>query len=620
MVIWAFLLFLGIGFGLLAIRVSTDQEEAVKILSDYPIGVSFLGIIILSNLLFCISIIASLRFYHLLILGAVCILLLFLTIKIEMLISALSDFVKINIYLVFFSSILSFFFINHDYGDTCDMITYHVQMSRYLHLYGLIKGMALISAQLGHVSSWFALPATFEDVLGIYSAFAVGGFTVFLSFFQLVFSFFHIRKDYYQVFLFSYFSLSIPYLFIQVQPTSVENALNAVTGFAFFHAIKHLDNIAELKSNGRKLIIPIKDGHFWMTIIIAASSLSLKLTGLPIFLLSIYMILIHIKILLRYNLHFYFFLISLIFIAPRIGASALASGCPFYPSSLFHLSAPWFVGTEFCEELVKYILAHARWDSEKAPPIKSFLDGVIIWSKTYGGQIVIYLLLFMAITSSISIFLSTRNFPLIFSRYKFLILIQLIGLLYILLSAPNSRFTPPYIMVIFSTFLVFLAHEHLKGALFAILLSFSLSELILVGVKIGLMYVALFVLLIAYSHFAAEAYSSRALALGCSVKVISAVFYFLPFSFILKTSRHPLLAPNVSSFEKTFTTESIHGITYYIPENSRGCGYSPLPCVTRYRHHFDIPLENIRLLNSSKGVAGGFMRVPGDKAPAPNKE
>ncbi|OYT69663.1 MAG: hypothetical protein CFK52_13295 [Chloracidobacterium sp. CP2_5A] len=134
------------------------------------------------------------------------------------------------------------------------------------------------------------------------------------------------------------------------------------------------------------------------------------------------------------------------------------------------------------------------------------------------------------------------------------------------------------------------------------------------------MYAALFALLIAYSRFASEARSNLALVIGCSVRVIAAVLYFSPFSFILETSRHPLLMPNVSSFEKNFTTRSINGITYYIPENSGGCGYSPLPCVARNRLHFEIPLENIGLLDPSKGVAGGFLRLPDNQSPTLHKE
>ncbi|MFQ3590475.1 MAG: hypothetical protein SNJ67_09275, partial [Chloracidobacterium sp.] len=50
----------------------------------------------------------------------------------------------------------------------------------------------------------------------------------------------------------------------------------------------------------------------------------------------------------------------------------------------------------------------------------------------------------------------------------------------------------------------------------------------------------------------------------------------------------------------------INGIDFYIPGEYHGCGYAPLPCITDYRLHFEIPPENIELIDRQKGIAGGF--------------
>ncbi len=618
--IWLFLLFVGISFGLLTLRLLSSEEETINIFLESPLAVSFIGIILLCNLLLCISFLIPLRFYHLTFLEVLCISVILHAFSVNNFVEAFYSFLRKNAFLALFSIVASFSFINHDYDKSCDMITYHAQMARYLHLYGSTKGIALISAQLGHASPWFALPAALESILEIYSSLAVGSFTIFISFFQLMRSAFHIARDRYEIFLFSYFALSIPYLNIQVQPTSVENALNILIGFAFFHAIKLLDKAADAEASPGSPKSLTKDGRSWMVITLSASALSLKLTGLPAFLLCAYVIFIRARSFLKWSACADLFLILSAFILPRPTASAILSGCPFYPSSLFHLPVPWFAGQEFSEKLIKYIIVHAKWGSEYAPPVENFIQGLIAWSKIYGSQTVIYLMCVTAFSIIISFFLLGKSLSILLLRYKILIAIQFIGLLYILLVAPNSRFAPPYIVVIFSTFITMIFYSSANKSLFAIIASFSLSELVLLNIKIGLMYAVLFILLLILSYINSGIRLTHSLVFICCVKVIASVFYFLPFSFITETSNHPLLTPNVSSFENTFTSRSINGITYYMPENSQGCGYSPLPCVTNYRLHFEIPIERIKLIDQSKGVAGGFRLAPENQAAILDKE
>lgn len=140
--------------------------------------------------------------------------------------------------------------------------------------------------------------------------------------------------------LIPYFLLTIPNIHVHIEVTAVEAALNALAGLTIFSSIKLLETISldcAIESNSKYLLL-------WPTVLLSISSIGLKLTGVPIFLLGIYILVRYfyrskITHYLRFLSIFIFLIIFLI--ASRIFAASIVSGCPFYPSSFLHLPVPW---------------------------------------------------------------------------------------------------------------------------------------------------------------------------------------------------------------------------------------------------------------------------------------
>lgn len=198
----------------------------------------FAGSLILANFLLIISFITPLRLNCLLGIILIFIIRIFCIFDTEYLRETLKIFL-VKIHILAISSVITFFFINIPYESTVDMLIYHIQLSRYLHDYGLVKGLALISAQLGHQSIWFALPAPLEDILNVYSSLIVGAFSYFLSICQLLQSLYNIKEGKKEeVFLASYLLFCLTSLSIMVQPTSVEMAISFLLGTSIFFCIK----------------------------------------------------------------------------------------------------------------------------------------------------------------------------------------------------------------------------------------------------------------------------------------------------------------------------------------------------------------------------------------------
>jgi hypothetical protein len=72
-------------------------------------------------------------------------------------------------------------------------------------------------------------------------------------------------------------------------------------------------------------------------------------------------------------------------------------------------------------------------------------------------------------------------------------------------------------------------------------------------------------------------------------------------------TENPFILPNKSSFIRNFKEVKINSINFFNPISHYTCSYSPLPCY-QGKIWFEIPLEEVELIDKEKGVAGGFKR------------
>jgi len=199
LIVWFFISILSVFSAFSLLSIFLEKKEIIKLLGIQPFLTSFIGTLALSNLFMILAFFSSLRITHLVVVSIAVLSYAFFSLTRQD-VQTLADILRENFLTMLISSALSFFLISIPHHEASDIVGYHIQMAKYLHEYGLVTGLALIHPQLGHQSIWFALPAPFEDFLGIYSSLIVGGFSLFISFCQFFRSLSRINKDIYEFF------------------------------------------------------------------------------------------------------------------------------------------------------------------------------------------------------------------------------------------------------------------------------------------------------------------------------------------------------------------------------------------------------------------------------------
>jgi len=600
---WIFLSLIGSLIFISFFSFLIEKKDISYMLVNYFFIAIFAGSLILANFLLIISFITPLRLNCLLGIILIFIIRIFCIFDTEYLREILKIFL-VKIHILAISSVITFFFINIPYESTVDMLIYHIQLSRYLHDYGLVKGLALISAQLGHQSIWFALPAPLEDILNVYSSLIVGAFSYFLSICQLLQSLYNIKEGKKEeVFLASYLLFCLTSLSIMVQPTSVEMAISFLLGTSIFFCIKTITkphSYNEYKENKSYLTF------FWITLVLSSSSLGLKLTSIPIFLIGVFLFIHNLKFSKIQNFanqSIKFSMLFIFFFLPKTFALILASGCPFYPSSFLHVKVPWFVGEEFSRTLVRHISAYAKFGTLDYPEHVS--NWFSLWSSRYEGKSVVFFIYFFIFLLPCTLFFLRYK---ILEHYKLYIAAKLpllLGIIYTFSLAPSARFILPYIIGIAALHVFFISLENINISLFAMILSLSAAESLYSGIKsTAANFVLLF--LVAVYYFINGKYLTTLLKFVSLKNFLLNSSYYITLS-LYSFTENPLILPDKSSLVRNFKKIEINSINFFCPTSHPTCGYSPLPCY-QGKLWFEMPLEEVELIDKEKGIAGGFKR------------
>ncbi len=580
-----------------------EKKEIPHILNEYPFIAITAGLLVLANILLLISFIIPLRLNCLLGVTLIFSIRTFYIFSTKDLKEIMNAFFS-RIHILSISSIITFFYINIPYESTVDMLIYHIQLSRYLHDYGLVKGLALISAQFGHQSIWFTLPAPLEDILNIYSSLITSAFSYFLIVCQLLQSISNVKGDKREeIFLASYFLFCLTSLSILVQPTSVELAISLLLGTSIFFCIK---TITKLYSQGKPKNDKDHLTFFWITSVLSLSSFGLKLTSVPISLIGALLFITVAKFSGFQNLINQFLKFSTLFtffFLPKTFALVLTSGCPFYPSSFFHIKTPWFVGEEFSRILVRHISAYAKFGTLDYPEHVS--NWFSIWFSKYEGKSVMFF---------VYLFLFLIPCVLFFLRYKIIeyyklhiasIIPLLLGLTYTLSLAPSARFVLPYIIGIVALHIFLISFRDINVSLLSTIISLFFTSIIYSGIK-SIAINSLLLFFVTVYYFINGRHLTILLNLVFLKNFLLNSTYYIMFS-LYSFTENPFILPDKSSLVRSFKKIEINSINFFCPTTHPTCGYSPLPCY-QGKLWFEIPLEEVELIDKEKGIAGGFKR------------
>ncbi|MGK7924876.1 MAG: hypothetical protein AB4290_06400 [Spirulina sp.] len=486
---------------------------------------------------------------------------------------------------------------------------YYYQSVKWFSELGTIPGLGLIHYRFATNSSWLALVAPFDA--GIWETricSLLGGFVSLLALLHCFISVVRILKqkenfvDWF--FCLSYF-LCMPIVFKSTLYNSISPDLPVIfltiliAGLAIL-----LSNYYRSKPfNSSKSII---DPSI-LPLLLAASTVTLKLSALPLFLITL-------SFFVFINRHFINriltgFLISLLIIATILIFNLMVSGFLLYPASFLSLDLPWSFDVEQARSYTRVIQEWARWN-RPTPSDANNWNWIFSWIG-YERQ---FVFLMIATLLSFAYLYRYRN-PKINGKNYILFLAGL-GLLYVFYTAPALRFALGYLCLVPSFVLADLCYRKNPHQSWSILIIsgaanswIGLSSTFAIVVIMTLIFVALVFFFspnISRTVFFIFLIFISSLAIGR--------IHFLEQSYSLNLIFPPRLE---NQNQMPFLRKQVNDISYlapninYLYEESPGfirgedrCWNAPIPC-TPYLTH-----PNIRLRDPQKGLAGGFVRSP----------
>jgi hypothetical protein len=227
--------------------------------------------------------------------------------------------------------------------DVYDTGLYHFQAVRWLSRFGWPPGLALIHTRFGYPSSWFALAAPFNaGPLESRIAAMLGGYVALLAESQLALVLFRARADEARRedwFIGAFHLLALPMLvWIKIPYSLSPNFPVIVLTGTVAWAMMSLCAGAVGAPNARGGTLPC--------VALSAGACAMKITAVPLLAASI---LLHARLTghkERDRRLAVALLLAGTLVAPQVAAAVLASGCPFYPSSIGCLQVTWAVGAK----------------------------------------------------------------------------------------------------------------------------------------------------------------------------------------------------------------------------------------------------------------------------------
>ncbi|MGC1307857.1 MAG: hypothetical protein WA885_11545 [Phormidesmis sp.] len=447
---------------------------------------------------------------------------------------------------------------------------YHSGFVRWLAEYGITPGLALLNAQFGFVSGWFAIAAPFNFAGQDSRASTVmNGFALLLAVLQISLALKCIltnsvvsKREHLNDWFLLVFSLIVFLLLTQTSFLSaVVISASPDAAIALFTVIVAWSILTlEASDLNRQQCLLNAD---LIPVILAAAACSIKLTALP---------------LLAIAAGFYLFrgpsgwrlltggaCISGLML-PFLTAQVLVSGCPLYPSTAACFSLPWTNSIVETQTLAEATHGWGNWFGQ--PPTGAYRSLWLIqqWLNSNQSSKLTALLIVLSIGSGLYLLTRLRS-P---QGYSFFWLLSLsaVGIAFMMLKAPLFRFGMGYALLL--------------PMLSVSMLCESTSQRL-------------------HAKASPKTLDLTLLAVGaCCAIALNAHSY--------DTVRDRLLvAPPLPSVD--FQLQTANGITYAITQDQREqCWSVQLPCVAKVR-------SDVRLRNPQLGIKGGFVRDPQVEAP-----
>lgn len=467
---------------------------------------------------------------------------------------------------------------------------YHVQMAKWLSEFGIVPGMGLIHARFGFVSAWFALPAMFNagGLEGRTTSFP-GALCLLLMLIHVCIALARLagqRARTGDIFVVAASALALPVILVSGMAVSSSPdlpviALGIVTGGAML-ALPERGGFAERGDFGMQpSLVPL---------MIGIGAASIKLSALPLAVAGGLFYLFYSGAAVR-KVMVAAGLASLV-LAPVAAAGAVSSGCAFYPVSFLCADVPWSLGSS-AEAMSSVITTWARWGGRFAP------DGATAWNWIFpwlGAEKTAAMLLLFSMLAMIRL-VSVRSSMSFASSCVMASAIG--GIAFMLYAAPTWRFGLPYLVLLPALAFASLGSgatrfgAWMQGAV-RVKTFEAWGAIVAMGVAVHGHLVPP-----PFQRVITEEVAARFRGQGNPQFNL----WRPPRTWSVILERGP--TGQLQAFENTVVPDRIEELQYFrpqAPDRTTLCWDAPLPCATDR-------LENVRLRDSRRGLAGGFERI-----------
>ena len=478
-----------------------------------------------------------------------------------------------------------------------DTRLYHMQAIRWLSEYGLVPGLGLIHSRFGYPSSWLGLAASVnQGILQGRVASLAGGVCLLLLIVHFLITFIRIitgRGKNHDIF----FALaSLPALIIIMvygMPNSPAPDLPIIilvieTAWSILVISEFQQKTSSSSDNPMNArIIPL---------LLAAGAVSIKLSALPLLAVTVFYYLVKGRLkpgkLLATGSILTFFLV------PLAAAGFITTGCAFYPLPTFCMNVPWSLGAARATAESTIIREWARWGGRPTPDGANSWNWIAPW---FAEEKVCSLLLALSILAILVIILRhARKKYVYWNSYS--AFLALAGIAFMMYAAPNWRFGLGYLVILpalsAASYLPWFQHQFRQ---------FHGMMPSTCWIWIG----GITSLLIVTHIYVAPRPTFKPLgdiAHNSSVAgddnphfnfIIPPRIWNIQFAVDTATGR------KIASPDKPIIMDSVGDFTYYrpaYPHESELCVDAALPCAIG-------KLNGLRLRDSGKGIAGGFVKT-----------
>ncbi|MDM9382084.1 hypothetical protein QUB80_15385 [Chlorogloeopsis sp. ULAP01] len=439
---------------------------------------------------------------------------------------------------------------------------YHYSVIQWLHNYGTVTGVALIFSNLGFTSSWFALAAPFNPAsLEARVSAVTNGFVFLLAILHFLVCLRHSiagKALFSDWFVIVFLGLMLPFtlLYTLFREILISPSPDLPTGLLIGIVCWAILVVTNLQSP----ILPDSQSlHNYnaqaVPLILSVGALTIKLTAMPLMLVtSLFYAVHHRRSIQKLCIGG---AIALVLLAPMLAAGIKTSGCPLYPSSILCLDLPWLPDAENIDQVAQGTHGWSNWYGKPPEGRNRWLWLLLTWLNSERPNQAMVALIIATIVGMIMTFKSFRKIP-IKGKY-WIVAIEVVGFLFLMMTAPFFRFALPYLLLIPSLLIAMYA-QSLLSQIVSIVFRYSQRS----AIAFSLVFIAAVLTIFTQTHATSQ--------------------WLLPPAM----QRVPVIQRRVND------------IVYFYPQNKELCWATELPC------GFEIE-PDVRLRDRERGIAGGFV-------------